>query len=324
MPHAIQIHQPGGPEAMLWEEVTVPAPGAGEVQIRQSAVGLNYIDVYFRTGLYPSPGLPFTPGMEGIGVIEAVGDGVRDLKVGDRVAYGRNLGGYAEVRNLEAMFAVKVPDALEDQQVAAMMLQGMTVEYLLQRTYPVKSGDTILFHAAAGGVGLLACQWAKALGVTVIGTVGTPEKAELARAHGCDHTILYRDEDFVERVREITGGKGVPVVYDSVGKDTLMKSLDCLAPRGMLVSFGQSSGKADPMDIGILSGKGSLYITRPTLMSYTATREDLLLSVTALFDMVTSGKVKVKVGQTFALKDAVKAHQALEARQTTGSTVLLP
>jgi NADPH2:quinone reductase len=324
MSHAIQVHQPGGPEVLRWEEVEVPDPGPGQVRIRNSAVGLNYIDVYFRTGLYPAPSSPFIPGMEGVGIVEALGSGVKDLAVGDRVAYGRNLGGYAQVRLLDAEFAVKVPDSLDDQQVAAMMLQGMTTEYLLQRTYKVRPGDTILFHAAAGGVGLLACQWAKALGATVIGTVGSKEKAELARAHGCDHTILYKEEDFVARVKDITKGAGVPVVYDSVGKDTLMRSMDCLRPRGMLVSFGQSSGKVDPFDIGVLSAKGSLYLTRPTLMTYTSTREDLLLSCKALFDMVGSGKVKVRVGQTFALKDAADAHRALESRQTTGSTVLVP
>ena len=324
MSHAIQVHETGGPEVMKWESVSVADPGPGEIRIKQSAIGLNYIDVYFRTGLYPSPSKPFTPGMEGVGVIDAVGSGVTDLAVGDRVAYGRNIGGYAEVRLLDANFAVKVPASIDDQQAAAIMLQGMTTEYLLQRTYQVQAGDTILFHAAAGGVGLLACQWAKSLGATVIGTVGSEEKAALARAHGCDHTILYKQEDFVARVKELTGGAGVPVVYDSVGKDTLMRSLDCLRPRGMLVSFGQSSGPAEPLDVGILSAKGSLYVTRPTLMSYTATREELLLSANAVFEKVTSGKVKVNVGQTFALADAAAAHRALEARQTTGSTVLLP
>lgn len=324
MSNAIRVHAPGGPEAMKWEAVDVGEPGEGQIRIRQTAVGLNFIDVYFRTGLYPAPSLPFTPGMEGVGLVDAVGPGVTDLAIGDRVCYGRNLGGYAEERLIEASMTVKAPEGLEDQQIAAMMLQGMTVEYLLERTYPVKAGDTILFHAAAGGVGLFACQWAKALGATVIGTVGSPEKAELARAHGCEHTILYKEEDFVARVKEITGGVGVPVVYDAVGKDTVMKSLDCLRPRGMLVNFGQSSGKVEPFDIGVLSGKGSLYVTRPTLMTYTASRDELVHSASRLFDMVSSGKVKVNVGQTFKLSDAADAHRALEGRQTRGSTVLLP
>ncbi len=323
MTHAIQIHATGGPEVLQWEEVAVGEPGPGEVLLRQSAVGLNFIDVYFRTGTYPSPGLPFIPGMEAVGVIEALGPGVEGLRVGERVAYGRNMGGYAERRLIAAAALVKVPENLQDQQVAAVMLQGMTTEYLLQRTYPVKAGDTIVFHAASGGVGLLACQWASSMGVTVIGTVGSEEKAALAKAHGCTHTILYKDEDFVARVMEITDGKGVPVVYDSVGRDTFMKSLDCLQPRGMLVSFGQSSGKVEAFDPGILSGKGSLYLTRPTLMTYTASREELVASVEAVFAMLGKGAVKVNVNQTFALADAADAHRALESRQTTGSTVLL-
>ena len=325
MPRAIRIHQTGGPEVMRWEDVEVGAPGPGEIRIRHEAVGLNYIDVYFRTGLYPAPSLPFSPGMEGAGVVEAVGEGVDSLVAGDRVAYAAPpVGAYAQVRLMPADKVVKVPDGIDSRQAAAMMLQGMTVEYLLLRTYPVRSGDTVLFHAAAGGVGLIACQWAKHLGATVIGTVGSDEKAELARAHGCDHPIVYTRENFTERVREITGGAGVPVVYDSVGRDTFEGSLDCLRPRGMLVSFGQSSGKIDPFDIGVLGAKGSLYVTRPTLMTYTASRAELESSAQALFDVVGSGAVRVTVNQTFPLAEAASAHRALESRQTTGSTVLLP
>ena len=325
MPRAIRIHQTGGPEVMRWEDVEVGAPGPGEIRLRHEAVGLNYIDVYFRTGLYPAPSLPFSPGMEGAGVVEAVGEGVDSLVAGDRVAYAAPpVGSYAEVRLMPAEKVVKVPDGIDSHQAAAMMLQGMTVEYLLRRTYPVRSGDTVLFHAAAGGVGLIACQWAKHLGATVIGTVGSDEKAELARAHGCDHPIVYTRENFTERVREITGGAGVPVVYDSVGRDTFEGSLDCLRPRGTLVSFGQSSGKIDPFDIGVLGAKGSLYATRPTLMTYTATRGELERSAQALFEVVGSGAVRVSVNRTFPLAEAADAHRALESRQTTGSTVLLP
>ena len=320
---AIQIHATGGPEVLQWEQVEVGEPGTGEVRMRQTAVGLNFIDVYFRSGAYPSPGLPFIPGMEAVGVVEAIGAGVQGLSVGDRVAYGRNMGGYTQARLIAADALIKVPDNLEDKQVASVMLQGMTTEYLLQRTYPVKSGDTILFHAASGGVGLMACQWASSLGVTVIGTVGSEEKAELAKAHGCAHTILYKDEDFVAKVMEITEGKGVPVVYDSVGKDTFLKSLDCLQPRGMMVSFGQSSGAVEAFNPGLLSAKGSLYLTRPTLMTYAASREDLVASSSAVFEMMSKGALKVNVNQTFALADAADAHRALEARQTTGSTVLV-
>ena len=322
--HAIQVHTPGGPEALQWEEITVPDPGEGEVRLRQHAVGLNYIDVYFRTGMYPAPSSPFIPGMEGVGVVEAVGPGVHGVHVGSRVAYGRNLGGYAEVRNIDAGFVIPLPDDISDETGAAMMLQGMTTEYLLERCFPVKKGQTVLFHAAAGGVGLMFCQWAHAIGAQVIGTVGSKEKAHLAEAHGCEHAILYKEEDFVERVKEITKGKGVPVVYDGVGKDTFAKSLDCLAPRGMMVSFGNASGKVDPVDIGILSAKGSLYITRPTLMTYTATSEDFKHSATRVIDMVIEGNLKIHVNQTYPLEKAAEAHRALEARETTGSTVLLP
>ena len=325
MVKAIRIHRTGGPDAMQWEDVEVGAPGPGEIRIRHEAVGLNYIDVYFRTGLYPAPSLPFTPGMEGAGVVEAVGEGVDSLAVGDRVAYAAPpVGSYAEERLMPAGKVVKVPAGIDSRQAAAMMLQGMTVEYLLRRTYPVRSGETVLFHAAAGGVGLIACQWAKHLGATVIGTVGSDEKAALARAHGCDHPIVYTRENFTERVRELTGGAGVPVVYDAVGRDTFEGSLDCLAPRGMLVSFGQSSGKIDPFDVGVLSAKGSLYLTRPTLMTYTASRTDLEASAQALFDVVGRGAVRITVNQTFPLAEAAAAHRALESRRTTGSTILLP
>ena len=325
MPKAIRIHQTGGPDAMHWEDVEVGAPGPGEIRIRHEAVGLNYIDVYFRTGLYPAPSLPFSPGMEGAGIVEAVGEGVDSPTVGDRVAYAAPpVGSYAEERLMPAEKVVNVPAGIDSHQAAAMMLQGMTVEYLLRRTYPVRSGETILFHAAAGGVGLIACQWAKHLGATVIGTVSSDKKAELARAHGCDHPIVYTRENFTERVRELTDGAGVPVVYDAVGRDTFEGSLDCLRPRGMLVSFGQSSGKIDPFDIGVLSAKGSLYITRPTLMTYTASRIDLETSAQALFDVVVRGAVRITVNQTFPLAEAAAAHRALESRQTTGSTILMP
>ena len=325
MTKAIRIHQTGGPDAMRWEDIEVGAPGPDEVRIRHEAVGLNYIDVYFRTGLYPSPSLPFSPGMEGAGIVEAVGAEVGSLEVGDQVAYAAPpVGSYAEARLMPAAKVVKVPAGIDSKQAAAMMLQGMTVEYLLRRTYPVRSGETILFHAAAGGVGLIACQWAKHLGATVIGTVSSDEKAELARAHGCDHPIVYTREDFTERVMALTDGDGVPVVYDAVGRDTFEGSLDCLRPRGMLVSFGQSSGKIDPFDVGILSAKGSLYVTRPTLMTYTASRTDLEDSAQALFDVVGQGAVRVTVNQTFPLAEAAAAHRALESRQTTGSTLLMP
>jgi NADPH2:quinone reductase len=322
--HAIRIHQPGGPEALVWEEVELADPGPGQVRLRQTAIGLNFIDVYHRTGLYPAP-LPFTPGLEGAGIVEAVGDGVAEFNTGDRVAYANPpLGAYAEMRLMPADRLVKLPDGITEHKAAAMMLQGMTAQYLLRRTYRVQAGDTILIHAAAGGVGLLVCQWAKHLGATVIGTVGSAEKADLARAHGCDHPILYKSEDFVAEVREITKGEGVPVVYDSVGKDTFLKSLDCLRPLGMMVSFGQSSGKIEPLDTGLLGAKGSLFLTRPSLMTYTAKRSDLVASADELFDVVEKGVVKVEINQTYALMDAAQAHRDLEARKTTGSTLLLP
>ena len=323
MSHAIRIHQNGGPDVLRWETVDVPAPGPGEVRLRQKAVGLNYIDVYFRTGLYAAPSLPFTPGLEGAGVVEATGEGVSSLQVGDRVAYASApIGAYAEVRLMPADRLVKVPDGISDQQAAAMMLQGMTTQYLVRRTYKVQAGETILVHAAAGGVGLMLCQWAKHLGATVIGTVSSEEKAALARANGCDHPIIYTREDFQARVLEITNGQKVPVVYDSVGVDTFAKSLDCLAPLGMMVLFGQASGPVPPFELGTLAAKGSLFITRPTLFSYTAKREDLVTTANELFDVVGRGVVKIAVNQTYALADAAQAQRDLEARKTTGSTVL--
>jgi len=322
MPHAIRVHDYGGPEAMKWEPVEVPPPGAGEVTLRHAAIGLNYIDVYHRTGLYPQPSLPFTPGSEGAGEVIAVGEGVNSVAVGDRVAYAGPIGAYAEQRNIPADRVVKLPDTIEDQTAAAMMLQGMTTRYLLRKTYNVGPGTVMLFHAAAGGVGLIACQWAAALGATIIGTVGSAEKGELAREHGCTHVINYREEDFVARVKDITDGAMCDVVYDSVGKDTFPASLDCLKLRGLWVSFGNASGKVPPVDIGMLAAKGSLFITRPTLASYIATRSELEETANDLFDVVTSGKVKINVNQTYPLRDAAQAHRDLEARKTTGSTVL--
>ena len=322
MTHAIRIHQTGGPEVLQWEAVQVGKPGRGEIRLRQAAAGLNYIDVYHRTGAYPVQ-TPATPGMEGAGVVEEVGAGVTEMKVGDRVAYASApMGAYAEARLMPADRVVKVPDGISDVQAASMMLKGMTAQYLLRRTYRVKAGDTILVHAAAGGVGLILCQWAKHLGATVIGTVGSEEKAALARANGCAHTVIYTREDFQSRVMEITGGKKVPVVYDSVGKDTFARSLDCLQPMGMMVLYGAASGPVPPFDLGQLAAKGSLFITRPTLFVYTAKREDLVASATELFDLVLHGAVKLHVNQTYALKDAAQAHRDLEARKTTGSTVL--
>ena len=321
MSRAIRVHAVGGPEVLQWDEIEVAEPAPGQVRLRQEAAGLNYIDVYHRTGLYPQP-LPFIPGVEGAGVVEAVGPDVTNLKAGDRVAYGGSIGGYAEVRLIPADRVVKLPDAIAVEKAAAMMLQGITAHMLLRRVYPVKAGDTILIHAAAGGVGLIVCQWAKALGAAVIGTVGSEEKAELARAHGCDHPIVYTRQDFVAEVERITGGAKLPVVYDSVGKDTFLKSLDCLRPRGMMVSFGNASGPPDPFPPGLLAQKGSLFLTRPTLYNYTASHEELEQAAGELFDKVTSGKVKIQVRQRFALKDAAEAHRALEARKTSGSTIL--
>ena len=323
MPHAIRLYKTGGPEVLVSEEVEVGRPGPGEARIRHTAVGLNFVDVYYRKGVYPIP-LPSGLGGEGAGVVKEVGAGVADLKPGDRVAYGNApLGAYAEERLIPADRLIKLPDAIDDKTAAAMMLKGLTVQYLIRQTYRVKAGETILLHAAAGGVGLILDQWAKHLGATVIGTVSTEEKAKLAKAHGCAHTILYTREDFVKRVDEITGGKKVPVVYDSVGKDTFLKSLDCLAPLGFAVLFGQSSGNVEPLNLGLLAQKGSLYVTRPTLNTYAARRENLLAMAKELFDVVLSGAVKIEVNQTYPLKDAAKAHADLEARKTTGSTVLL-
>lgn len=322
MTSAIRIHETGGPEVLRWEEVAVGDPGPGEVRVRHGAVGLNFIDVYFRSGVYPAQ-VPFTPGLEASGTVEALGDGVTDLGIGDRVAYAAPpAGAYAEVRLMPADRVVKVPDGVNDETAAAMMLKGMTAQYLLRRTFRIKAGDTILFHAAAGGVGLIACQWAKSLGATVIGTVGNDEKAELAAAHGCDHPIVYTRENFVDRVKSITDGEGVPVVYDSVGKDTFMQSLDCLRPMGTMVIFGQSSGPTPPVEVGMLQAKGSLYLTRPTLMTYTAKRDDLVATANELFEVVETGAVKLEINQRFALREAAAAHRALEARETTGSTIL--
>jgi NADPH2:quinone reductase len=323
MARAIRIHEHGGPEVLRWDEIDPGTPGPGQALIRQTAAGLNFIDVYHRTGLYPVPAMPAIIGNEGAGVVVALGNGVTGLAVGDRVAYSMSLGSYAEERVVDASRLVTVPDGISDQQAAAMMLKGCTVQYLLRRIYPVKPGDTILLHAAAGGVGLIACQWAKHLGATVIGTVGTDEKAELARQHGCDHPIVYTREDIVERVKALTDGAGVPVVFDSVGKDTFAASLDCLQPRGLMVSYGNASGAVAPFSPGLLAAKGSLFLTRPTLASYISTRAELDATAADLFAVVESGAVKVEVSQVFPLKDAAQAHRDLEARKTTGSTVLL-
>ncbi len=321
MVHAIRVREAGGPEVLSWEEVEVGEPGAAQVRVEQHAVGLNYIDVYHRTGLYPQP-LPFTPGTEGAGIVEAVGEGVAGIATGDRVAYAGPIGGYAEERLIDADRLVKLPDEISFEQAAAMMLQGMTVRMLLRAVHDVKAGDTILVHAAAGGVGLIMCQWAKALGATVIGTVSTEAKAEMARAHGCDHPILYTQQDFVAEVDRITNGAKLPVAYDFVGKDTFLKSFECLRPRGLMVSFGNASGPPDPFPPGLLAQKGSLFLTRPTLFHYIAARDELEQSASELFDLVLSGKVKIEIGQTFSLRDAAEAHRALEGRKTTGSTVL--
>jgi NADPH2:quinone reductase len=323
MTKAIRIHKHGGPEVMQWEDIEVPAPGQGQARIRHTAVGLNYVDTYNRSGLYPQP-MPLIIGGEGAGVVVSVGPGVTDLKPGDRVAYGAApIGSYAEERVIPADRLVKIPEGITDQQAASMMLKGLTTQYLIRSTYRVKAGDTILFHAAAGGVGLILGQWAKHLGATVIGTVGDADKAKLAKAHGYDHVINYRDQNFVDEVKKIAKG-GLPVVYDGVGKDTWAGSLDCLQPRGLMVSFGNSSGAVPPVNLGILASKGSLYVTRPTLGSYVAKREDLVANANELFDVVKKGVVKIEVNQTHPLKDAAQAHRDLESRKTTGSTVLLP
>jgi len=324
MTQAIRVHAYGGPEALKWEVIEVGTPGPGEVRVRQTAIGLNYIDVYSRTGFYPQPSLPFIPGVEAAGVITAIGEGVKDLKVGRRVAYAGPIGAYAEERLIAADRVVRLPAGLSDEVAASIMLKGMTAQYLLRRTYEVGPETTLLFHAAAGGVGLIACQWAASLGATVIGTVGSAGKALIARAHGCTHVINYREDDFVTMVKAYTKGQGVDVVYDSIGKDTFPASLDCLKPLGMWVSFGQASGPVPEFKITLLSQKGSLCATRPSLHHYTASRKDLVAAANDLFDVVGSGKVKVSVNQTYPLAKAARAHQDLEARLTTGSTVLLP
>ena len=323
MVKVVRIHETGGPEVLRLDELELAPPGPGEIRLAQSAIGLNFIDTYQRSGLYPLD-LPAVLGMEAVGVVEAVGDGVENVKEGDRVAYPMQPGAYAVARNVPADRVVAVPGTVDDQTAAAMMLKGMTVEYLLERCFTVRKGQTILFHAAAGGVGLIACQWAKALGASVIGTVSTDAKAELAAEHGCDHAIVTSREDIAARVDEITGGKGVPVVYDSIGKDTFDASMASLAPRGMFVSFGQSSGPVASFNPGLLAQGGSLYYTRPSLANYIATRGDLEMSGRRLMEMVGSGKVKITVNQTYALDEIVRAHTDLEARKTTGSTVLLP
>jgi len=323
MPHVIRIHQNGGPEQMQWEEVTVGDPGPGEVRVRNTAVGLNFIDTYHRSGLYPMP-LPLVLGSEGAGVVEAVGPKVKEFKVGDRVAYAQPIGAYAEVLIRPVARLVKIPAGIKDETAAAMMLKGMTAWYLCRRTYRVKKGDTIVVHAAAGGVGQILCQWAKHLGATVIGTVGSDEKVALAKKVGCKHVVVMSREKLSERVKAITKGRGVPVVYDGVGKDTFMESLDCLQPLGLMASFGNASGAVAPVNIGILAAKGSLFLTRPTLVNYTAAREDLLTAARELFAVVKKGAVKITINQRYPLREAAQAHRDLESRKTTGSTVLLP
>ena len=322
--NAIRVHKQGGPEEMKWETVELPKIKEGEVLIKHTAIGLNYIDTYHRSGLYPMP-VPLTLGLEGAGIIEEIGENVNGLKAGDRVAYASPpTGSYAEAKVMPADRLVKIPDNISDEVAAAIMLKGMTVEYLVRRTYNVKAEQTVLFHAAAGGVGLIACQWLKAIGATTIGTVGSEEKAALAKANGCDHTILYREENFVDRVNEITNEKGVPVVYDGIGKDTALQGLDCLSPFGLMVIFGNASGNAPPIDTGLLAAKGSLFLTRPTLMTYNAKREALVDSAQQVFNMVGSGKINISINARYDLKDAAQAHKDLESRKTTGSTLLMP
>lgn len=323
MSYAIRIHENGGPEKMRWEQVDIGKPGPGLVLVRNTAIGVNFIDTYHRSGLYPVP-LPATLGMEGAGVVEAVGPKVKEFKVGDRVAYAQPIGAYAEVLLRPAERMVKIPSGVDDKIAAAIMLKGMTAHYLIRRTYKVKRGDTILVHAAVGGVGQILCQWAKYLGATVIGTVGNDEKAKLAKKLGCQHVIVTSKEKISERLKQITKSRGVPVVYDGVGKDTFMESLDCLAPLGLMVSYGNASGAVPPVNISILSQKGSLFLTRPTLITYVAKRDDLLQSARALFAVVKKGVVKIAINQIYPLKDAAQAHRELEARRTTGSTILLP
>ncbi|OUD15459.1 quinone oxidoreductase family protein [Thioflexithrix psekupsensis] len=324
MAHAIRIHKTGGTEVLQWEEIEVGQPAARQLRLKQTAIGLNFIDIYFRTGLYRAAQLPFIPGMEAAGVVAEVGADVTEFAVGDRVAYAPIMGAYTQERLIDADKVVKLPDTITDEVAAAIMLKGMTAYYLLRQTYCVKPGDTILIHAAAGGVGLLVCQWAKHLGATVIGTVGNEAKAALAKANGCDYPIVYTKEDFVQRVKTLTDGRGVAVVYDSVGKDTFMASLDCLRPLGMMVSFGQASGAVDPLELSVLSQKGSLFLTRPTLMDYTATHSQLVTCANGLFEALAQGALSIAIPQRFALADAAHAHAALESRQTTGATLLLP
>jgi NADPH2:quinone reductase len=320
MPYAIRIHENGGPEKLQWEEVDVPEPGPGEVRVRNTAIGLNYIDTYHRSGLYPMP-MPLTLGSEGAGVVEAVGPRVKEFKVGDRVAYAQPIGAYAEVLIRPVARLVKIPAGIEDETAAAMMLKGMTAWYLCRRTHRVKAGETIVIHAAAGGVGQILCQWTKSLGATVIGTVGSEDKAALAKKAGCKHVIVASQEKLSERVKAITKGKGVPVVYDGVGKDTFMESLDCLSPLGLMVSFGNASGAVPPVSIGILAQKGSLFLTRPTLVNYTSSREDLETAARELLSVVKKGAVRIRVNQTYPLREAAQAHRDLESRKTTGSVI---
>ncbi|WP_375457950.1 quinone oxidoreductase [uncultured Enterovirga sp.] len=321
---AVRVHQYGGPEVLTYEEIDLPAPAAGEVRVRQTAIGVNYIDTYFRSGAYQAPTMPFIAGNEAAGVITALGDGVTGFATGDRVAYVAALGCYAAERNVPVANVVKLPDGVSDETAAAMMLKGLTVEYLLHRTYPVRAGDTILMHAAAGGVGLILCQWAKHIGATVIGTVGTEDKAEVARQNGCDHVILYRKENFAERVAEITGGKKCAVVYDGVGKTTFQGSLDCLAPLGVMASFGSASGKVEPFDLGVLAPKGSLYVTRPTLNTFTSRRDWLDDMAKNLFGVVASGAVKIAINKRAKLAEAQAVHRSLEGRETTGAIIMTP
>ncbi len=323
MPHAIRVHTYGGPEVLKWEEIEVSQPGPGQAKIRQHAAGINFIDVYHRTGLYPQPSFPFTPGSEGAGEVIAIGPSVTDVAVGDRVAYAGAIGGYSDERLIAADRLVKLPDTISYETAAAMMLQGMTVRYLIKKTYSVTKDSVVLWHAAAGGVGLIACQWLSAIGATIIGTVGSEEKARLAEANGCTHTINYRTEDFAPRVRQLTGGRGVDVAYDSVGKDTFPGSLDCIRALGLWVSFGNASGPVPPFEMGILATKGSLYATRPTLFTHIATRKGLLETANDLIEMVSSGRVKIQVSKTYPMADAAQAHRDLESRATTGSIVLL-
>jgi NADPH2:quinone reductase len=324
MTHAVRIHRTGGPEVLQWDAVDVGKPGPGQVRLRQTACGLNFIDVYMREGIYPPGNLPAVLGMEAAGVVEELGEGVTELKKGDRVAYPMVAGGYAQERLIDAQRLVKIPDSIDDKTAATMMLKGLTAHYLLFRTYPVKAGDTILVYAASGGVGLMLCQWAKHLGATVIGCVGSKEKAKIAMANGCDYPVFYREESVVERVREITHGQGVPVVYDGMGQQTFAASLDCLRPFGVMVTFGNITGQVEPFAPKILAPKGSLYVTRPTLATHVSTRELLIEGAERLIDVVSKGIVKNNVNQSYALKDTAQAHRDIEARKTTGSTVLLP